>query len=1464
MRSPNTTPLLTDLRVQAVKESREEREEKTEQYSVLEGLRKYAANHVLLVGRPGSGKSTALVRLLLEESNQLKGLITSYDSEKSKSLTQSLEKFASLLRFSAQRKKREFGSSAPLLSEGKIGSIPILVELRNYDKSILDLIDRFLKAHQLKLDRNILNNLNSICPLLLFDGINELPTDKARQDLLRFRQQYPQISMIFTTRSIELGGNLEIEKKLEMLPLTEPQIIHFVRGYLPEKGDAMLKNLGDRLKEFGQTPLLLWMLCSVFQNNNQIPANLGLVFRLFIKKYDDELKKNVPTYNEESRAWWREILQVLAWKMTEGKSKKDIQVSISRREAENILSQFLQGKVEYPNNFAKQWLKDLLKYHLLQLDSNEKIAFCHQLIQEYYAAEALFEKLSILGDEELQWNYLNYLKWNEPVTLMLGVLEDETQAIRVVRLGLEVDIRLGATLAGKVAIEFQKQTVDLISRLNVPELIKVALLELTESNESINELLSSLNDSNEEVRIKSAEILGKIASDKAVSGLLKALDDASEDVREKVAQALGKISSETAISGLVKIVNNDPDRSVRNMAIWALGNIGSAKTVSILINSLDDSINGFSIATVWALAKIGSDEVIPYLIKPLEDYFDNDKICIAAVKSLVYIGSEAAITGLLKILENSGLCDKAVEAFVDIASKSAHQELLKALKNSDRDVSAMATEVLGKLGSEEAILGLLNALETSDEYIKKKAAEALGEIGSTIAIPGLLKALESTDEDVRIYAVGALGEIGSEAAIPGLLKTLNDFNEYVSFNAALALATIGSQTAIPRLVKALEEPDHASIWLAANALGKIKSEEAIPALIKKLNHPDRDIRHIVTETLGNINSEGTILGLLKSLEDSELYIRMLAEDALGKIKSKVAIQGLLKALEHSDKDVRCRAVSALGEIASDDAIQGLLKALKHSDKNVCSEAVSALKKIGSDDAIQGLLKALENSNEEVRFEAAVALAELGSDASIPELLKALEDYDEDVRSEAVSALGEIGSDDAIQGLLKALEDCNEDVRSEAVSALKEIGSDDAIQGLLKALENSNEEVRFEAAVALAELGSEASINTLINALDSSNEGIRFDAAVALAELGSEASVPELIHSLKEAYFPELILPELIHSLNEEHFIVTTGQNKTLDKVTNLLVKIGSENVISSLIKLLENPDWIVRDQSTKTLSNIISETNLIALRNALKNPDFAAANEGDTGIQAYTAITMVQDKLKYYQPKPQTMNQKAYISYNWQEDSNEIANQIVQAFEAKGIEVIRDKTHTSYKDSIKKFMQQIGQGQCVIVVISDRYLKSPNCMFELVEIAKNEDFYNRIFPIVLPDAKIYDDENRLDYYLYWEEKKAKLQDKYKKVDLLGTESIMETLKLYDDIRRNIDNLTHTFKVMNTLNKDLHRQSEFAEMIQAVEAKLVEDSQNRSVSPSHNPISSPQSITYDLRGATIGNLAHNVQGNQHTN
>ncbi|TRU01960.1 MAG: hypothetical protein EWV61_11770, partial [Microcystis aeruginosa Ma_AC_P_19900807_S300] len=610
-RPSKTAPLLRDLWVQTTEKEREnpqerpERPEKTERFTVLDGLRKYAANHVhvLLKGRPGSGKSTALERLLLEESVEAQSLRPNQQNQ------------------------------------AKIIQIPILIELRLYETSILDLILQFLKRHKLIIDSNTLESWllenHNFRPLLLFDGINELPSYPARRDLKNFRQQYAEISMIFTTR--DLGSDdLNIEKKLEMLPLTEPQMRDFVKAYLPEKGEEMLKQLGNRLKELAETPLLLWMLCSVFDDNqNKIPANLGLVFQIFTGIYDKKLKADVPTY-QESRDWWRELLQVLAWKMTQGESKTEIQVAISRTEAEEELSKFIKNK-GFPEYYSKQWLEDLLKYHLIHLEGNDKIAFRHQLIQEYYTAEALCDKLRYLSDEQLKWDYLNYLKWTEPVALMLGLLDDETQAKRVVKLGLEIDLKLGARLAGEVNFKFQKQTVGLVLGLDVPKRFKVELLGLTKSNQVVNELNQALKDSDSDVRRKAVEALGKIGTETAIAGLLKALEDSNSDVRRNAAFALGNIGTETAIGGLLKALE-DSNEYVRSHAAVALGNIGSETAIPGLLKALEHSNIDVRSHAAVALGKIGSETAIPGLLKALEH--SNSDVRVYAAFALGKIGSE--------------------------------------------------------------------------------------------------------------------------------------------------------------------------------------------------------------------------------------------------------------------------------------------------------------------------------------------------------------------------------------------------------------------------------------------------------------------------------------------------------------------------------------------------------------------------------------------------------------------------------------------------------------------------------------------------------------------------------------------------------------------------------------------------------------------------------------------------------
>lgn len=184
-----------------------------------------------------------------------------------------------------------------------------------------------------------------------------------------------------------------------------------------------------------------------------------------------------------------------------------------------------------------------------------------------------------------------------------------------------------------------------------------------------------------------------------------------------------------------------------------------------------------------------------------------------------------------------------------------------------------------------------------------------------------------------------------------------------------------------------------------------------------------------------------------------------------------------------------------------------------------------------------------------------------------------------------------------------------------------------------------------------------------------------------------------------------------------------------------------------------------------------------------------------------------------------TYENKIYISYAWKGESENLVNKIDESLQKRGVIIVRDKRDLGYKGSIKEFMEQIGKGLCVIVVISDKYLKSPNCMFELVEIAENKQFHTRIFPIVLSDANIYDPIQRLEYVKYWEDQRQKLADAMRTVDPANLHGIRDDIDNYTRFRAEISELVSTLKDMNTLTPEMHKDSDFNGLFTAIERRF---------------------------------------------
>ena len=161
-----------------------------------------------------------------------------------------------------------------------------------------------------------------------------------------------------------------------------------------------------------------------------------------------------------------------------------------------------------------------------------------------------------------------------------------------------------------------------------------------------------------------------------------------------------------------------------------------------------------------------------------------------------------------------------------------------------------------------------------------------------------------------------------------------------------------------------------------------------------------------------------------------------------------------------------------------------------------------------------------------------------------------------------------------------------------------------------------------------------------------------------------------------------------------------------------------------------------------------------------------------------------------------------FVSYAWGDDTPEgrkredAVNRICEHARARKIIVLRDKDMMRLGDSIPKFMQRLVTGDRVIVVLSNKYLTSPFCMYELYEIWRqckdDAAFLKQIRVFTLPDAEIWSVYERAQRAAYWKDETSRLEElvEYSGYDILGQEDFKQ-YKLMKDFSSHIGDILYT-------------------------------------------------------------------------
>jgi hypothetical protein len=153
-----------------------------------------------------------------------------------------------------------------------------------------------------------------------------------------------------------------------------------------------------------------------------------------------------------------------------------------------------------------------------------------------------------------------------------------------------------------------------------------------------------------------------------------------------------------------------------------------------------------------------------------------------------------------------------------------------------------------------------------------------------------------------------------------------------------------------------------------------------------------------------------------------------------------------------------------------------------------------------------------------------------------------------------------------------------------------------------------------------------------------------------------------------------------------------------------------------------------------------------------------------------------------------------FLSYSWADD--EIANKIYSYFKDNfEIKLHKDKIEIGNWRSIKEYMQSIGDMDYTILIISDSYLKSENCMYEVLEVMRDRKYKNKIFPAVL-SIEIYNPRERANYVKYWKNQFTELDEGLQEFEPYEMGKLGDDLKRRLDIKNSIAEFLDTIADMN--------------------------------------------------------------------
>lgn len=339
--------------------------------------------------------------------------------------------------------------------KGKDGSfahecIPVFLELKRFTEEQIDIeimITQEFETCGYPYPDHLANTaLKSGKLLILFDGLDEVPTanvDNVIRKIGDFVDQYSQNRFIASCRTAVYKGGFTRFTEVEMANFDDSQIESYIKNWFDstphqyryqldkemktaEQCWKALNTIGHHAtKELARNPLLLTLLCMVYDNSQNFPQNRADLYEKALRIFLEEWAAEKRIRREESISQYLDI--AAEKRMLSEIAAKNFDVDRLFFREDEILEQireFGKGNANTPSTFnASKILETILVDQGLFVERvRGSYSFSHLTFQEYLTANYVVrDTQSIRG---LVKKHLHNEQWREVFLLTSGLMHE--------------------------------------------------------------------------------------------------------------------------------------------------------------------------------------------------------------------------------------------------------------------------------------------------------------------------------------------------------------------------------------------------------------------------------------------------------------------------------------------------------------------------------------------------------------------------------------------------------------------------------------------------------------------------------------------------------------------------------------------------------------------------------------------------------------------------------------------------------------------------------------------------------------------------------------------------------------------------------------------------------------------------------------------------------------------------------